>query len=262
VPSTMPPIETQTLPTSEPFPDATLKVNKILSTRSYTERGERDELVVLLQYPYLESDSPEPTVETFNQLVEEIVFTELDSFRQQITGQPLLPPDSPHPNTFLSGYEVVTATQGIISLRLNLDQYASGAAHPYPYTITFTYDLSGQKTVSLADLFLPESAYLQRLSDLAYDALSSQGLLDSSQGLEPKESNFRNWLVTADGITLIFDVYQVAAYAAGVQTVSIPFDQLQDILSSGNWRDQLQQPEMQVDKRSVPIQLPPVEVEG
>ena len=254
---------TQTLPIPSPTPEPTLTPEiepAVLRSKSYSEQSADGGFIVLLQYPYIEAGLSEGFAE-FNQQVEGIVFGELETFRKQIDEQSLTPAESVGPSSFLSAYEVANATQGILSLRLNFDQYASGAAHPYPYTVTLTYDFEKQKALSLADLFLPDSEYLQRLSDLALADLSQREWFDSAQGLAPLEQNYPNWLLTEDGLTIIFDVYQVAPYAAGPQLVEISFDQLQGLLSAGGWQQQLSSPAMQVETRSLPIQLPPMEPE-
>ena len=39
-----------------------------------------------------------------------------------------------------------------------------------------------------------------------------------------------NFKVTEDGITFIYNPYEIAAYAAGTIRITIPWDELQDIL--------------------------------
>ncbi len=42
--------------------------------------------------------------------------------------------------------------------------------------------------------------------------------------------NYRNWNITPNGLMITFDEYQVAPYAAGPQTVVIPYKALGQIL--------------------------------
>ena len=50
------------------------------------------------------------------------------------------------------------------------------------------------------------------------------------RGAGANADNFQNWNLTKKGLMFTFDQYQVAAYAAGPQTVIIPFDKLKNIL--------------------------------
>ena len=44
-----------------------------------------------------------------------------------------------------------------------------------------------------------------------------------SDGAKPTPENYAVWNVSADGLVITFNEYQVAAYAAGPQEVVIPF---------------------------------------
>jgi len=43
--------------------------------------------------------------------------------------------------------------------------------------------------------------------------------------------NYQNWVLTPDALVFTFEQYQVAPYAAGPQTVTIPLSDVQDILA-------------------------------
>jgi hypothetical protein len=46
----------------------------------------------------------------------------------------------------------------------------------------------------------------------------------------PTPENYRNWNIATDGLMITFDEYQVAAYAAGPQTVVVPYSELQAVI--------------------------------
>ena len=54
---------------------------------------------------------------------------------------------------------------------------------------------------------------------------------DGPQGAGPLPENYQDWLLTPDALVFIFEPYQVAAYAAGPQRVTILLADLQDILA-------------------------------
>jgi hypothetical protein len=43
--------------------------------------------------------------------------------------------------------------------------------------------------------------------------------------------NYRNWNITPDGLMITFDEYQVAPYAAGPQTVTVPYSELRGLIN-------------------------------
>ena len=202
-----------------------------MTSRLLEETPEGGKVVVSAWYPYIQGGDTLPGVTSYNQYIQDILQNELTSFNSSV--DEMMPtPEMPYNNSIINGYQVLSATQNLVSLELNMSTYLTGAAHPYPYTITINYDLAAGKPINLADLFQPDSAYLERLSSLAKTSLEEQETLFFEDGLNPVEDNFKTWLVSPDGLTLIFDVYQVAPYAAGIQRVTIPFDQLSDILNA------------------------------
>jgi hypothetical protein len=104
-------------------------------------------------------------------------------------------------------------------------------AHPYHYTITYTYDLAGNRPLALSDLFQPGSAYLERIATEAVEQLTAREILLFPEGAIPTEENYRNWNITPEGLLITFDEYQVAPYAAGPQTVTIPYSELADLIN-------------------------------
>lgn len=102
---------------------------------------------------------------------------------------------------------------------------------------TFTFDLRSGKDLALADLFLPGSDYLGRISSLSRTALAKNmaPYADQKQidaGTTPDSDNFKNFFLDGENVTLLFPPYQVGPYAAGPQTVALPRSELADILRS------------------------------
>ena len=109
-----------------------------------------------------------------------------------------------------------------------MEGYVSGAAHPYHFSQTVNYDLEQGKDIALIDLFLPNSDYLQTIAAYCAAQLKTRNIgFDTgfTQGADPTPDNYRNWNITADGLLITFDEYQVAAYAAGPQTVIVPYSE-------------------------------------
>jgi hypothetical protein len=108
-------------------------------------------------------------------------------------------------------------------------------AHPNAFYRTFTFDRATGEELEIADLFIPRAAYLTRLSAIAEFELSKSlgDFVDVDyirQGTAPESLNFQSYSIEGNSLVLIFPPYQVAPYAAGTQTVSIPLSQLSEIL--------------------------------
>lgn len=108
-------------------------------------------------------------------------------------------------------------------------------AHPNTFYRTFTFDLTTGEELKIADLFVPKSDYLKRISAISEFELS-KSLGDMAdieyirQGVTPEAINFQSYAIEDGALILIFPPYQVAPYAAGPQQVSIPLSQLAEIL--------------------------------
>lgn len=126
-------------------------------------------------------------------------------------------------------FEFVSPPGNIISLKFIATSYTKGAAHPFEYSRTATYDLETGQFVTLNQLFLSGSDYLGAISAycIAKFQASEISPVFSIEGALPDARNYRNWNITADGLLITFDEYQVAPYAAGPQLVIVPYSFLQ-----------------------------------
>lgn len=109
-------------------------------------------------------------------------------------------------------------------------------AHPNGFFKTFTFDTQTGKELSLADIFAPGADYLTTLSSLSSVALTKnmQDLASPEMiaaGTKPETKNFENFFFDNADFVLLFSPYQVAAYAAGPQTVRIPLSNLSSVLN-------------------------------
>ena len=49
-------------------------------------------------------------------------------------------------------------------------------------------------------------------------------------GTKPEKENYKLWSFSEDGLTMIFDTYQIAAYVYGAPTVNVPKSQFLSLL--------------------------------
>ena len=131
-------------------------------------------------------------------------------------------------------YDVALANDAIVSL-IFYNYTFMGGAHGGTSSTTLNYDLKNNRELKLADVFEPNSNYLKAISDYAIADLKPRiGEMSDdewiSTGAGATAENYQSWNLTKKGLLITFDQYQVAAYAAGPQTVIIPYSKLQNIL--------------------------------
>ncbi len=217
-------------PKPTPTPTAVPLYQQVtLTSVDHEETGSSPNYTLKTHTPFL-SGPNDPRVASFNQQMAELVEWEVDLFMQNLE---MLPVEPISGGSFLEvGFELVSPVQNFLSLKFTVDFYSDGAAHPGSYFHALTFDLQGGSVVALAQLFLPGSDYLSAISELCITELISRDIaFDPLQtsGAEPSVQNYKNWNLTADGLLISFDPYQVAAYAAGPQMVMLPYEQLSSI---------------------------------
>ncbi len=107
----------------------------------------------------------------------------------------------------------------------------TGGAHGLQATKTFTFTPDGTP-VTVAMLFTNGVEGLNTIAPLVQKELMTRGFEDSDwikDGAAPLEQNYKNFVVDDNGLTVMFDPYQVAPYSAGLQKVTIPLSAFKKI---------------------------------
>lgn len=226
------------VPTDPPVPALPLETQIPLSQRviltfiSFREEGQLPKYTISAQTPML-AGTEDPRSQAFNESVSDLVQHEIKYFRKNVLAQMPVQPVSSG-SSFNASYMVIYQGSGIWSLKFEFSGFADGAAHPYHYSLTYNYDLEQGKRISLEELFPADSDYLSALSSYCIAELSKRDIGfygGFQQGAEPTPENYRNWNITANGLLVTFDEYQVAPYAAGPQTVTVPYSKLSTLIN-------------------------------
>jgi hypothetical protein len=138
--------------------------------------------------------------------------------------------------TYETNYEIYYFSDNLINIFGHTYTY-SGGAHPNSNTSSKIFLLIDGKfqKIELGDLFLPNSNYLKKLSELCIadlkkqeaSSITSEEITDLSDALAHTV-----FTVTPYGISLYFDPYAVASYAEGAFQVNIPLVKIKDILDT------------------------------
>lgn len=201
----------------------------MIVTRQLTEEGQKAYSLVI-KYPYLEQIS-DPRFEFFNQEITSMVGKIRQDFIDGIATLPSTPDPNFAPSFLQTTYSVTHGDNGLLSVLFTNSYYVSGAAHPNQYAATLNVDVANTRVLKLKDLFNPGADYLKFISAYCIQDLKRQNVLEWDTGALPDEQNFRSWNITAAGLLISFDPYEVASYALGPQAVTIPFAELKDVAS-------------------------------
>lgn len=126
-----------------------------------------------------------------------------------------------------------TTLPNVIGFKMSESYFEAGAAHPGQTVETFNFDTTTGTLLSVEDIFIPTSEYLKKISTYSIAELQKKlGYSDQiKMGAGPEAENFVAFLITDTGLKVIFNQYQVAAYAAGIQEVTIPYKELKSYIS-------------------------------
>ena len=132
-------------------------------------------------------------------------------------------------------YQILQQSQEYIEIAFSFYEDLGGA-HPTAYRKNINFDVANKKIVGVKNLFMPNSNYLQELSNACRADLMArkdQIQTDSAMifsGTEPKEENFMLFGLQNDTLSIFFDPVEVAPSVSGEQTVKLPLSKLANIL--------------------------------
>jgi Protein of unknown function (DUF3298) len=230
--STVVPARTATIAPSPVLPTPTalpLSQQVTLTSVPFEEDGKSPDYKITTQTPTL-TGSDDQRVQSFNKEMSGFVQGFIADFKNKLAQMPNTPITAS--STFDVRYTFLSPPGNILSIKFDTEGYIAGMAHPYHLSYTANYNLEQGKDIALADLFLPNSNYLETIADYCKTRLGTRDIdfKDFSQGADPTSDNYKNWNITAGGLMITFDEYQVAAYVAGPQTVTVPYSELKSII--------------------------------
>lgn len=172
-------------------------------------------------------------VQDFNKAVDNLIQKEIEYFRKNLLTQMPITPVSGG-SFFDAKYTVISQSGNLWSFKFDFSGYADGAAHSYHYSLTLNYDLEQGNKLSLNELFPKDTNYLEVIARYCIVELSKRDIGfygGFQQGAEPTPENYRNWNIAQGGIMITFNEYQVAPYAAGPQTILVPYGELTTLIN-------------------------------
>lgn len=144
-----------------------------------------------------------------------------------------VPSDQKLDYTYTGDFQVSFYRYYLLQLELTGYRYPLGAAHGMPSLIYAIINLGNGRMYSLKDLFKPGSPYVRELSrivgeQIRNDPQYSYVFPDSYTGIKEDQPFY----VTEDALHLYFEPYEIAPYAAGFPTFTIPFIQIRNLINT------------------------------
>jgi Protein of unknown function (DUF3298)/Deacetylase PdaC len=219
--------------TPTPELEASLGRGLRIVPRSVNLHNERRRYRIEAVYPQLEG-SKSRGIFQLNRQIKDLV-----SKQYQWTLIPTTTADHRHyqkwPGVFNSvdlNYQVVLATDHLVSLYFDVYSYGIGAAHSVQHSFTMNIDLAAEKQISLAKLFRADAKYLEFISAYCLREMSRDHPTVSDptfkDELAPKLKNYESWNITEEGLRFNFDACQIDGCAAGKDEVVIQFPALKE----------------------------------
>ncbi len=129
-------------------------------------------------------------------------------------------------------FHTYLATTDMVSGMFLASPYYAGSARPWNLREPFTYDLSTNRPIALADLFHKNTDFISLLSRLSLEEarLEYEGDEPTNEEryadfMSPKTDNFNDYALTRDGILLFFPVF-----GTGPTVIAIPWEAIKDSL--------------------------------
>jgi uncharacterized membrane protein YdfJ with MMPL/SSD domain len=213
----------------------TLEQKMVVVSKTIKDEDKKAGYAINVTFPQVSGLTHSDAQIKINKAISAIVDAAIKDFKKSNAQVERLPGSDV--STLDIGYSIQpnTTLPNIISMRLSESFFESGAAHPGQYVQTLNYNTSTGAEITLDDIF-SSSDYLDRLSTYARSELkkksgSDEGLNSQiDAGTTPDKDNFASFIIADTGLIIVFQEYQVASYAAGVQEVLVPYSSIKDII--------------------------------
>ena len=179
-----------------------------------TEREEADTYVIDAKYPQFD-------IAAIDAQVEAVVGEALTQFKNDVTLGPPPPGSAVARYEFQSMFDSAYVGPDVVSAKLVVSTYMGGA-HGNAVIYGLNYDRESGNQLTLDDALSMIGLSLAEVAERAKTELTTKLGADiiSPEGADPTPENYATFIVGPERVTFVFQVYQIAPYAAGLQEVS------------------------------------------
>lgn len=136
---------------------------------------------------------------------------------------------------YMGDFDVTFNKKNLLVIEITGYKYPFGAAHGMPVRKYAHIDLKTGAVYQLKDVFKPGSPYVKVISEIIGEQIKSNEKYsyvfpDTYKGIQAEQLFF----ISDDAVNLYFSPYEIAPYAAGFPTFSIPIDELKGIINQNS----------------------------
>ncbi len=151
----------------------------------------------------------------------------------ELWGDSTIKQDTVMDHSYEGGFNMGFHRNNLVELEETGYDYPFGAAHGMPISIYSHIDVKTGRFYELKDLFKKGSNYADVLSKLVNKQIkggkNEDVLLFDDNGVEVRKDH--TFYISGDSLMVYFTPYEIAPYAAGFPTFTIPFSELDDIIN-------------------------------
>ncbi len=207
----------------QPTPNVTMRIEDMSETgKGYS---------VTASYPVIGGIEQSQAVRV-NGAIKKIVDAEIAEFKSIPQVDRTKFPEVP-PYELRISFDPHLVNSSVASIVFFSYRYTAGA-HGGTTAIAFNYHSAKGREISLSEVFVEGSNYLEQLSTATIAELSNRypdlDKKEIEKGAAPVPDNFTAFALTQDSLVIFFQEYQVGPYVIGMPRVSIPLRRLEKII--------------------------------
>ncbi|MEH7011594.1 WG repeat-containing protein [Neobacillus niacini] len=156
-----------------------------------------------------------------------------------LSGVKPIPQHTQLESSYAGDFDVSFYKNNLVVIEINGYDYPFGAAHGMPIKKYAHIDLKSGKFYQLKDLFKPGADYVKEISEIIGEKIKndeqySYVFPDTYKGIQADQPFF----ISEEALNVYFEPYDIAPFAAGFPTFTIPFNEISDIINQTGdfWR--------------------------
>lgn len=151
---------------------------------------------------------------------------------KDLSGVKPIPQHTQLESSYVGDFDVSYYKNNLVVIEINGYDYPFGAAHGMPLKKYVHIDLKFGKFYQLKDLFKPGADYVKAISEIIGNQIKndekySYVFPDTYKGIQPNQHFF----ISKGELNLYFEPYEIAPYAAGFPTFTIPFKEINSLIN-------------------------------
>lgn len=217
--------------------DETPKIVTINSTKATIKKDEKN-YTVNAEYPILSSkDISKEIIDLMNKTIKNNIEGKIAVFVSDNSSPSGMGANLSEKSSFGTQYKVYAPAHGLQTVAFDVGESSAGAAHPNSYVYTITFDISTGKELAITDLC--ESDCLKEIAKKAQISLvqtlkQRDAQYDdwAKEGSAPVGENYQVFIVTPESLDIVYNPYQVAAYAFGHVRTPVLWSDISAVIKS------------------------------